>query len=70
MPGMSGTEATAAIRALPDRQRAQVPILALTANAFQSDTEQYLAAGMNDCIAKPFEEAELYAKLAGLINYQ
>ncbi|OON67251.1 ATP-binding protein [Hymenobacter sp. CRA2] len=68
MPGMSGTEATAAIRALPDPQRAQVPILALTANAFQSDTEQYLAAGMNDCVAKPFEEAELYRKLAALVR--
>ncbi|MCC3160823.1 response regulator [Hymenobacter sp. 15J16-1T3B] len=67
MPGMSGLEATAAIRALP-AERAQVPILALTANAFQSDTEQYLAAGMNDCIAKPFEEAELYAKLAALVR--
>ncbi|WP_133257085.1 ATP-binding protein [Hymenobacter edaphi] len=68
MPGMSGLEATAAIRALPDARRAQVPILALTANAFQSDTEQYLAAGMNDCIAKPFEEAELYGKLAALVG--
>jgi signal transduction histidine kinase/BarA-like signal transduction histidine kinase len=67
MPGMSGLEATAIIRALPDARRAQVPILALTANAFQSDTEQYLAAGMNDCVAKPFEEGELFAKLAALV---
>ncbi|GAA4381744.1 ATP-binding protein [Hymenobacter koreensis] len=68
MPGMSGLEATVAIRALPDAQRAEVPILALTANAFQSDTEQYLAAGMNDCVAKPFDEAELYGKLAALVR--
>ncbi|GAB2954186.1 hypothetical protein GCM10027048_19420 [Hymenobacter coalescens] len=68
MPGMNGLEATATIRDLPDVRRAQVPILALTANVFQSDTEQYLAAGMNDYVAKPFEEAELYGKLAGLLG--
>ncbi|RTQ47530.1 response regulator [Hymenobacter gummosus] len=67
MPGMSGLEVTSAIRALPEPRLANVPILALTANAFQSDTEQYLAAGMNDCVAKPFDEAELYGKLAALL---
>ncbi|KAA9339136.1 response regulator [Hymenobacter busanensis] len=67
MPGMNGLEATAAIRALPNPARAAVPILALTANVFQSDTDQYLAAGMNDCVGKPFDEAELFSKLAALV---
>jgi signal transduction histidine kinase/DNA-binding response OmpR family regulator len=67
MPNMNGLEATARIRQHPDRQRAQVPILALTANAFRADNELYLAAGMNDCLAKPFEEDALYQKLVDLI---
>jgi HPt (histidine-containing phosphotransfer) domain-containing protein len=43
-------------------------VLALTANAFQADTERYLAAGMNDCLAKPFDDLELQAKLTALLN--
>ena len=67
MPGMSGLEATALIRQHPDPRRARVPVLALTANAFHTDHKRYLAAGMDDCLAKPFEEAELYAKLRQLL---
>ena len=67
MPGMNGLEATARIRAYPDAQRAATPILALTANAFRADAEKYLAAGMNDTLPKPFDEAELLHKLASLI---
>ncbi|MBO2011080.1 ATP-binding protein [Hymenobacter negativus] len=66
MPGLSGVEVTEAVRLLPDPIRAQVPILALTANAFRKDTERYRAAGMNDYLAKPFEEDELYRKLDAL----
>ena len=68
MPGMSGLEATALLRQHPEAARAGVPVLALTANAFHTDHERYLAAGMNDCLAKPFEEAELYAKLQKLLR--
>ena len=68
MPGMSGVEATTLLRQNPDPIRASVPVLALTANAFRSDHERYLAAGLNDCLAKPFEEPELYAKLRRLLN--
>ena len=67
MPGMSGLEATALIRQHPEPGRARVPVLALTANAFHADHERYLAADMDDCLAKPFEEAELYAKLRQLL---
>ncbi|WP_426060325.1 ATP-binding response regulator [Hymenobacter sp. B1770] len=66
MPLMSGVEVTRAVRQLPDPVRAQVPILALTANAFREDNERYRSAGMNDCLAKPFEEEELYHKLDAL----
>ncbi|WP_324680089.1 PAS domain S-box protein [Hymenobacter sp. GOD-10R] len=66
MPGLSGVEVTTAIRAILDPTRAQIPIMALTANAFQSDLAFYRAAGMNDCLAKPFREEEFYHKLVTL----
>jgi PAS domain S-box-containing protein len=68
MPGMSGLEATALLRAHADAARARTPILALTANAFRADHEKYLAAGMDDCLAKPFDEATLYTKLSKLLR--
>jgi signal transduction histidine kinase/ActR/RegA family two-component response regulator len=67
MPGMSGLTATAAIRGLADPRRAGVPIVALTANAFAADAQQYLAGGMNACVAKPFEEDTLYSTLTELL---
>ena len=67
MPGMNGLEATARIRAHADPLRAATPILALTANAFRADADKYHAAGMNDTLPKPFDEAELLSKLASLI---
>ena len=58
---MNGYEATKAIRRLNDPTRAQVPILAMTANAFADDVSRSLAAGMNAHLTKPLGGAALAA---------
>jgi CheY-like chemotaxis protein len=67
MPDMDGIEAARRIRALypPDARAGQgrPPIVALTANAFPEDRAHYLAGGLDDYLAKPFEKAELAALL-------
>jgi len=60
MPEMDGMEATRKIRQLPDPVKANIPIIALTANALKGDSERYLAVGMNDYLAKPFDEPRLF----------
>jgi len=59
MPGLSGVEVTTALRQLPEAAKASIPVIALTANAFESDRATYLAAGMNACLTKPYEETDL-----------
>ena len=58
MPIMNGYEATAAIRSLPD-ERAKIPIIAMTANAFAEDVQLAKSTGMNEHIAKPLEIQKL-----------
>ncbi|HXB92730.1 MAG TPA: PAS domain S-box protein [Puia sp.] len=60
MPEMDGIEATQRIRRLMDPKKAAIPIIALTANALKGDSEKYIAAGMTDYLAKPFDEARLF----------
>jgi CheY-like chemotaxis protein/nitrogen-specific signal transduction histidine kinase len=64
MPEVDGLEATRRIRALGDTQRAAVPILAVTANAFEGDAKRCLAAGMDGFLTKPIDGAALVRAVA------
>lgn len=69
MPVMNGLEAAQAIRALPGRSDARrVPIIALTANAYDTDVQRCLAAGMNEHLAKPVDTDKLCETLLRLIS--
>ena len=63
MPVMDGLEATAAIRALERPDAQQIPIIAMTANAFDEDVQRSLQAGMNAHLSKPIEPDRLYETL-------
>jgi CheY-like chemotaxis protein len=67
MPIMGGYEATRAIRALGVAGVSDVPIVALSANAFESDVKAALAAGMDAHVAKPLHIPELMAALSKII---
>lgn len=64
MPVMDGYEATRRIRKLPNRIRANVPIIALTANTFPENRERAAEVGMDDFLAKPVNSARLLRSLA------
>ncbi len=68
MPVLDGVGATRAIRALPDPQRSTVPIVALTADAFEETRERCLVAGMNDFLTKPVSPQKLGASLRRLFG--
>ena len=68
MPVMNGYEAAKAIRALDDKQLASIPIVAMTANAFDDDKQQALDSGMNAHVAKPFDIDSLMELLTELIG--
>lgn len=63
MPKMDGLEATRAIRALEHPDAKSIPIIAMTANAYQDDIAQSLKAGMNAYLSKPIEPATLFQTL-------
>ena len=73
MPVMDGYEATRAIRALEDPALAEIPILAMTANAFDEDRKAALACGMNGFLSKPINIEEVIRMLRsvfGLVQKQ
>ena len=68
MPEMDGYEATRRIRALPDKKKAAIPIVAMTANAFEEDQKNALNVGMNGHIAKPLDIQKLFQVLSELLK--
>jgi CheY-like chemotaxis protein len=66
MPGMDGVQATRLIRAMPG-PASTTPILAMTANALQHQTDAYLAAGMNGVVSKPLSPGSLIARIAAVL---
>ena len=68
MPEMDGYEATRRIRALPDKKKAAIPIVAMTANAFEEDQKNALNVGMDGHIAKPLNIQKLFQVLSELLK--
>ena len=63
MPKLDGYQATVKIRRMQDREKANIPIIAMTANAFSEDKEKAFSAGMNDHVAKPIDMNILIATI-------
>lgn len=68
MPVMNGYEAAKAIRGFDDKRKANIPIVAVTANAFEEDRKIALEAGMNGHLAKPYDIPEMLSLLDKLFN--
>ena len=68
MPNMDGYEAARHIRALADPVKANIPIVAVTANAFEEDRRQAIGAGMDGHLAKPYDIPAMMETLARLLK--
>jgi len=68
MPEMDGLEATRTIRAMDRKDAKEIPIIALTANAFDEDVQRSLQAGLNAHLSKPVQPESLFETLEGLIK--
>ena len=68
MPNMDGYKATEVIRDLSDKNKANIPIIAMTANAFEEDRKKALAKGMNGHIAKPVDAEKVEKTICGVLS--
>ena len=67
---MDGYKATQCIRHLDDKKKAEIPIIAMTANAFAEDVQAALNAGMNEHVAKPIDVEKLEEVILSVLNKQ
>ena len=67
MPIMNGYEATRTIRNLEEPEKRDIPIIAMTANAFEEDRREAYRAGMNGYVAKPIDVSQLMKELAKVL---
>ena len=70
MPKMDGYKATCEIRNLQDKAKACIPIVAITANAFEEDKKKAIDVGMDGHIAKPINIEDLFVVLTDILNKQ
>jgi len=70
MPNMDGYRATEMIRGLSDKSKATIPIIAMTANAFEEDRKKALAKGMNGHIAKPVDAEKVEKTICSVLGSQ
>ena len=68
MPIMNGYQATRAIRALDDSAKASIPIVAMTANAFDEDRKEAIESGMNGYVPKPIDIEKLMKTLEEILK--
>ena len=68
MPNLNGYDATVRIRELADREKAEIPIIAMTANAFEEDKKMAIEKGMNGHVAKPIDIPGLVKLLGDILG--
>lgn len=68
MPNKDGYSATKSIRAFEDRKKAAIPVLAMTANAFQEDFDKTIESGMNGHIAKPLDTEKMFRTIIDVLR--
>ncbi len=68
VPAMNGIEATKTIRAMEDPRLANLPIVAMTANAFEEDKHLVISAGMNAHLGKPIDIDKLFSTLQDFLS--
>lgn len=68
MPNMDGYKATDTIRSLQDKEKSRIPIVAMTANAFEEDRKMALSKGMNEHIAKPIDVEKVEKVLISILR--
>lgn len=68
MPNMDGYKATQIIRQLSDKAKANIPIIAMTANAFEEDRQKAFSVGMNEHVAKPIDVDQIIKTLISVLG--